>query len=332
VAADAAKSSLEIGKLRIKEEVYVFLTRTNGFLPNLLLGSVLAVPAPVGFGQPQAPLTREGQLTRGDFTLHYKIIGTGTPLLLLSGGPGLDVGYMTPIAQELGSSYECLLLEQRGTGQSQPPVATAENMTVKLAVEDVEALRVSLKLERITILGHSWGGMLAMAYAAVHPDHVKSLILVDSGGMDSSFARAFQDNITARESVSDRQKIAEVDAATPGMPVLRLLTPFYFFDRALGEKIAVNAPNDIFNPKTAELMGDDTAKHYNVRKHMTAFRRPVLIIQGRQDPMPESTAIETNHALRDSSLVFLDECGHFPWIEQPKEFFSRVRAFLEGNQ
>lgn len=280
----------------------------------------------------QAQATEEGTVPRGDFMLHYKTIGTGTPLLLLSGGPGIDVEYMTPIAQELASSYKCLLLEQRGTGQSQPPAVTAESMTVKLAVEDIEALRVSLKLDRITILGHSWGGMLAMAYAAAHPDHVQSLILVDSGGMDFSFARVFQDNVTARESVSDRQKIAKADGATPSIALLRLLTPFYYFDRALGEKIAANSPNDIFNPRTAEFMGNDTAKHYNVRKQMTAFRRPVLIIQGRQDPMPEGTAIETRNALKNSTLVFFDECGHFPWIEQPKEFFSLVRTFLEANQ
>ena len=171
-----------------------------------------------------------------------------------------------------------------------------------------------------------------MAYAAAYPDYVQSLILVDSGGMDSTFARVFGDNITARESVSDRQKIAEVDAANHGIAVLRMLTPFYFFDRALGEKIAVNAPDDIINPKTAELMGNDTAKHYDVRKQMTAFRRSVLIIQGRQDPMPESTAIETRNALKNSTLIFLDECGHFPWIEQPKTFFSHVREFLKRNQ
>jgi proline iminopeptidase len=308
------------------------LIRTKGFLANLLLGSILTIPAPIGFGRPQAPPTREGTVSRGDFTLHYKTIGTGTPLLLLSGGPGLDVEYMTPIAQELGSSYKCILLEQRGTGQSQPPTVTAENMTVKLAVEDIEVLRISLKLDRITILGHSWGGMLAMAYAAAHPDHVRSLILVDSGGMDLSFARVFRDNIRARESVSDRQKIAEVNAAIPSVALLRLLTPFYFFDRALGEKIAVNTPNDVINPKTAGLMRDDIAKDYNVRTQMTAFRRPVLIIQGRQDPMPESTAIETRSALENSTLVFLDECGHFPWIEQPKTFFRQVRGFLKRNR
>jgi proline iminopeptidase len=79
-------------------------------------------------------------------------------------------------------------------------------------------------------------------------------------------------------------------------------------------------------------MGNDTAKHYDVRKQMTAFRRPVLIIQGRQDPMPESTTIETRNALKNSTLIFLDECGHFPWIEQPRTFFNHVREFLKRNQ
>ena len=142
----------------------------------------------------------EGSVQREGFTLHYRTVGSGAPLLLLSGGPGFEVNYMSGIARELGSSYKCILLEQRGTGRSRPPNPTPAQMTLKLSVEDVEAVRASLNIDRLIILGHSWGGMLAMAYAVAHPDRVESLILVDSGGMDLSFAAKFRDNLTSRES------------------------------------------------------------------------------------------------------------------------------------
>ncbi len=62
---------------------------------------------------------------------------------------------------------------------------------------------------------------------------------------------------------------------------------------------------------------------------MKSFSRSTLIIQGRQDPMPETVAIEIHETIQNSQLVFIDECGHFPWIEQPKDFYRAVRSLLE---
>ncbi len=148
---------------------------------QLLLVALLSVACAVAVraqaAQPQ--LTSEGAIQRDGFVLHYRTVGSGTPVLLLSGGPGFEVDYMSGIAQELGSAYKCILLEQRGTGRSRPPSPTGAQMTLQLFVEDIEAVRVSLNVDRLIVLGHSWGGMLAMAYAAAHPDRVRSLILVD---------------------------------------------------------------------------------------------------------------------------------------------------------
>jgi len=306
------------------------------FVASLVPTAVLATSS----SAMQVQATSEGSVQRDGFALHYRTVGTGIPLLLLGGGPGTEVAYVAGIAQELGSSYKCILLEQRGTGRSQPPNPTSDQMTLKLFVEDIEALRASLNIDRLMILGHSWGGMLAMAYAVAYPNRVDSLVLVDSGGMDLSFGAIFRDNIAARASMSERQELEKADAAierasntkalnAARISYSRLRTPFYFYDRKLADKIVALLPGDSNQQRVFLLMQTDLTNHYDVRSGMKSLSRPVLIIQGRQDPMPETVAIEIHEAVANSQLVFIDQCGHFPWIEQPTSFYRAVRGFLE---
>ena len=86
--------------------------------------------------------------------------------------------YFEDAAKFFPVGYQRVFLEQRGTGKSRPPQLNASNMSLRLAVEDLEVLRKHLGLERLTLAGHSWGGMLAMAYAASHADRVERLILI----------------------------------------------------------------------------------------------------------------------------------------------------------
>lgn len=282
----------------------------------------------------------DGAVARESFTLHYKTIGTGRPLLLLSGGPGFDVDYMMPLAQELSASYQCILLEQRGTGRSQPPALTPENANVAVMVEDIEALRDSMKLNKLVILGHSWGGMLGMAYAAAHADRVDSLVLVASGGMDSSFGPIFMDNILMRATTIERQRIRQIqdamgsasDLQTAYLDLSRLLVPLYFFDRDRGEQFMAAAKKESYHPQLAHLVQIDLQRNYNVHDQLRHFNPPVLIIQGHQDPMPEGVAFDSKATLPNVQLLFLNESGHFPWLEQPEAFYKSLRAFLRTER
>lgn len=306
---------------------------------QLLLVALLSIACAVAVRAQAAQPTSEGAIQRDGFVLHYRTVGSGAPLLLLSGGPGFEVDYMSGIAQELGSAYKCILLEQRGTGRSRPPSPTGAQMTLQLFVDDIEAVRASLNVDRLIVLGHSWGGMLAMAYAAAHPDRVRSLILVDSGGMDLSFGPIFGDNLKSRASMSERQELqkaeAEIQHASDAnalddasVTYTRLITPYYFYDRSLADKL-VPVSKDANQQRVFALMRGDLVNNYHVRTAMKSFSRSTLIIQGRQDPMPETVAIEIHETIQNSQLVFIDECGHFPWIEQPKEFYRAVRSLLE---
>src|SRR5436190_13999973 len=129
----------------------------------------------------------EGIVPRDGFDLHYRTSGSGTPAILLSGGPGLDVDYMAAVVEHLPPSCMSVLLEQRGTGRSRPAKVSRENMTLPLAIDDLESLRLHLKQDRLLLVGHSWGAMLAMAYAARYPQRVDRLLLIGPGGTTPEF-------------------------------------------------------------------------------------------------------------------------------------------------
>ena len=112
---------------------------------------------------------REGKLPREGFDLRYRIYGHGSPLLVLSGGPGFDSDYMEPVAAELASDNETILVDLRGTGRSRPPQINRDTVNLKLYLADLEALRERLGYDRWTVLGHSAGANLALNYALSFP-------------------------------------------------------------------------------------------------------------------------------------------------------------------
>lgn len=320
---------------RIAKRARACGTRTRTRYTTPMRGLLICLAAAMSFAQ---PAMREASVPREGFSLHYKILGAGRPLVLLSGGPGFDVDYMLPVAEALAPLYQCILLEQRGTGKSRPPDLTPASMNLAAVVEDVEALRANLRTDRLLILGHSWGGMLAMAYAAAHPDRVDALVLVASGGLDLSFAPVFEDNIAMHLWPEDRMAIEKATAAARSAKdpdraaeeIILARSIGYFFDRGAAARFLAAYQRGSFHPGAANALMPDIMAHYNVRTALRGFNRPALIIQGHQDPIGESTAYEIHSALKNSRLVLLDKCGHFTWTEQPEPFYKAVREFLAG--
>lgn len=288
------------------------------------------------FLSPSIANAQEGSFDSGGVQLHYTSAGTGTPIVLLSGGPGLDIDYVLPVAEFLPSGYRSIAFEQRGTGRSRPQAFDAATLTLHTVVEDLEALRVQLQQERLCLLGHSWGGMLAMAYAAAHPDRVDRLILVDSGGPTLEFTQWFGDNIEARlrpEDVELRdhwQAAAKkgVDADKVALESLKAIVPGYFFDRKAGLAFASTFQDGQYHIDVNEGLFADMGTHYDLRDGLKNLKKPVLIIHGHQDPMGDKTAEDIRALIAGSTLVYIDRCGHFPWLEQPQAFRTAIAGFL----
>jgi proline iminopeptidase len=277
----------------------------------------------------------EAKIPREGFDLWYRTYGSGQPVLVLSGGPGLDCDYMEPVAQQLAQTHQAILVEQRGTGRSRPPVVNAETVNVKACLADLEALRTHLKIERWTVVGHSAGGSLGLFYAAAHPASVEALVLISSGHIVYEAENAVTDNAFMRLCPPERQQLEELSKSTAGTPDeriaarLKIMAPGYFFDRdkAAG-MVAAMQPGFVHADTMMLLMRDMLYPGMDLRPALKDFARPTLVIAGRQDPLDPKVQYEIHLALKDSTLELIPRCGHFPWIEQPERFYEAVDRLL----
>lgn len=282
---------------------------------------------------------QQGAISRDGFELHYSVGGSGKPIIFLAGGPGFDVDYLEDAGKLFPTGYQRVFLEQRGTGRSRPTHLDSNNMSLRLAVEDLEALRIHLGLKTLTLVGHSWGGMLAMAYAASHPDTVDRLILIGSGGPTREFLDSYSDNIEVRLHSEDKEMRAYwddaakqgVDADKVALESIKATFPAFFFDRAKGLAYAAAKRDGSFHADTNNLMMADIEKGYDLQAGLLRVTAPVLIIQGHQDPLGDTTAEEIHALLRASTVRYINRCGHFPWIEQPEKFKEIVAEFLAAK-
>ena len=178
-----------------------------------------------------------------------------------------------------------------------------------------------------------------MDYASKFPSSIKGLVLVDSGGPSYAFTKAFSDNMRARKSADDlsaqrywsQPDVVAKDPLRAVIEMIRAMLPSQFYDRSKAHQaIAIlKAGREHYNPEVDELLSPAYDEGASAR--IEALRKvdiPALIIHGRQDPMPESVALENQKLLRGSRLVWLDRCGHWPWIEQPEALEKALFEFL----
>jgi proline iminopeptidase len=274
------------------------------------------------------------KIPRDGFDLYYRSLGAGDPVLILSGGPGDDCDYMLPVASDIAKYGQAILLEQRGTGRSLLPRVDKSTMNLGRSLEDFESLRVHLKVQRWTVVGHSAGGILAMDYAAAYPDRVDKLILLDTAPVAFQYLAAFEDNILDRLSMEDRDQLATLEKTNSpqsGAAIAKLEANGLFFDRKIGEQLAGEL-SSAWHSDVGHLLGSEiTAPGYDLRPRLKNFDHPVLVLNGRQDPMDSRMAYETSVAFSHSTLLFVDRAGHFPWFDQPKEFEKNLGEFLKSK-
>lgn len=258
--------------------------------------------------------------------------GNGKPIIILAGGPGLNATYMHGVWDSLSLFYRCIVPDERGTGKSVMNKIDSSSMSMDRYMDDLETLRKHLNLEQIIIIGHSWGGMLSMEYASRVPNRIKHLILLDPGGPTMLFTSYFHDNIVMRLHDDDLKEIHVLDSLHK--PTLSALLPGYFYNRQKG----LEFKNVMMNINLFGQAGvsENTVKNYvKDQSHRIAalskYKNPVDIIQGRQDPIGESTTYEIKKYLPQTNIHFIEGSGHFPWLEnsaQVHQFFTLLKKIL----
>lgn len=280
----------------------------------------------------------------GGVDLYYHTYGDpdGQPVLILNGGPGVSSEHFGGLAEQIGGlngGYRTILFDQRGTGRSTLDRIDSSTVSIATMVADVEALREYLGIDEWMVMGHSWGGMYAMLYAAAHPERVSALILSASGGVDLEWLGYAGDNIRMRlgperRAVYDRSFDPEYARANPERAAqerLEAMAAAYVFDPAnipfVVEALSRPGAN---SPAVRGLVYADLNRiGYDLSDEMAQFDRPAIILAGRQDILGDEVPLRTHSVLPRSELVWLDRCSHYPWLDRPDAYFDAIAGFLE---
>ena len=268
--------------------------------------------------------------------IHYKKFGTGEPILIINGGPGLDCEGFTPLAELLSDKYMTIIYDQRGTGKSELKQVDSTTVTLLLMAKDIETIRGYLKIDKWIVLGHSFGGFMAEYYAIHYPDALKAMILSSTGGIDLNILDYFNANIQIRLSQAERDslkywsnEIKQGDTSyNAKLNKAKYLSSAYVYNKVYIPKLAQRLAFDGY-PQITSLVYKDLFKiNFDCKESLKDFTKPVLIIQGRQDLTGDGVAYEAHLTLKNSSLVFINKSGHYSWWEQGEKYKSEVEKFI----
>jgi proline iminopeptidase len=304
-----------------------------------------------------APLTmipanyqaQEGFVDAHGVLIYYWTIGRGAPLVILHGGPGASHDYFLPYLLPLARQNRLIFIDERGSGKSEkledPRGYTVENM-----VEDVEAVRQEPHLGKISLLGHSFGGVPAQAYALKYQQNLTHLLLC------STFASTHEMNevfVRMKEKMTpglrDRINQMEKEGLFGHGPDYRKgrYTDEYMI-AAWGESyfpyLYQNHPDPNYDPiqngvtswdlyremwgSNGEFVIDGNLKSAEYLDRLSAITIPTLIIAGDHDECDPSLSREMHEKISGSQLVILPKSGHMTFVDQPGLFLAAVGDFL----
>ncbi len=301
-----------------------------------VLGAVLclSLPAPI---EAQAAQPRKAMLHTPDVdlaTFTYGRASTATPVIAVNGGPGLSHLYMIQNnvwTRRVAAHRKVVMYDQRGTGAS-PLNHPGAPQTMDAQVADLEAVRASLHADKVDLAGDSYGGLLASAYAAAHPEHVRALILSDSAA--PGFARLHPRLEELFPDVIAQTKEQAAKLSNPGQVAqleLRAHFRMIFYSQKLLDRYLAGAPDLGYTPATADAVSK-AIEHLDLTPQMAQFRFPVLVLEGRFDlNVTPDVSWAVAHSIPGAQLVWFEQSGHLPYYEEPDKYASAVNGFLDAH-
>jgi pimeloyl-ACP methyl ester carboxylesterase len=272
--------------------------------------------------------------------LGYQRMGSGPVLVCHPGGPGFSSLYFGDLAG-LWERFTLVLLNPRGTGGSGRP-ADPKAYRIEDYVSDLEELREHLGLERMMVLGHSHGGVVAQAYAARHPGRVLRLVLASTlarfgkeqvaamqEGMEKRSGQPwYPDAVAALEEEQEGKFSSDEEMAAL---VFREL-PLYFAHFGTAEVGYLDTlKTETPNADTLKLFNKEIFETFDLRGELGAISAPTLVITGEDDFICGPVcAGEIAAGIKGARKVIVGDSGHMIFIEQPEAFQAEVAEFLEG--
>jgi proline iminopeptidase len=302
------------------------------------------------FAQPPANYPIEaGFIDAHGVLIYYELLGRGTPLVILHGGPGASHDYFLPYLLPLARQHRLVLIDERGSGKSEkledPSGYTVENMA-----EDVEAVREGLKLGKISLLGHSYGGVPAQAYALKYQRNLTHLVLCSTFHSTSKMNEVFR-RMMAEMNPDLRNRIESLEKAGlygQGKIYERNRYPNDYMVAAWGEGyfpyLYQRRPDPNYDPaangimswdlyremwgSSGEFIIDGNLKSVEYGDRLNSITVPTLITAGDHDECAPSISREMHEKISGSKLVILPQSGHMTFVDQPGLFLKAVGEFL----
>ena len=271
-------------------------------------------------------------------TLAYRRVGSGPTLVCHGGGPGFSGLYLQDVGG-LDQDFELVLLDPRGTGGSDRPADERAYSNEDYA-NDVEELREHLGLERINLLGHSHGGVVAMAYAATHPARVRSLVLASTlarfaseqesamrAGMERRSGQPwYQDALDALE----KEQAGEFETSEQMAELVFRELPLYFAHFGAAEAGYLDTlKTEALNADSLRLFNKEIFNTFDLRDRLASVTAKTLVLTGDDDFICGPICAEEICAgIPGARMVIVGDSGHMVFVEQPQAFHDEVADFL----
>jgi proline iminopeptidase len=292
---------------------------------------------------------KEGFVDANGVMIYYMTFGKGEPLVILHGGPGASHDYFLPYLLPLARKNKLVFIDERGCGRSQK-LDRASGYTVENMVEDVESVRQTLDLGKINLLGHSYGGVLAQAYALKYQQNLAHLILCSTfhstGKMNEVFNK-MKDNM-APELLQRIEKMEKEGLYGHGKDFEKNRYTNEYMIASWGEGyfpyLYQKNPDPNYDPigngimswdvyremwgSDGEFIIDGNLKSVEYTDRLSAITVPTLITVGDHDECEPSLSQEMKQKISGSILVIFPKSGHMTFVDQPALFMAAVDGFL----
>jgi len=321
-----------------------------------VLAAIIAVTACDNRGGP-GPMSssvfkvEEGFVDASGVLIYYKVIGSGDPLVVVHGGPGASHDYFLPYLLPLARTNRLIFIDERGSGRSQkledPSGYTVDNM-----VEDLENVRVALALGKINLLGHSYGGVLAQAYALKYQENLSHLVLCSTFHSTRQLNEVFQ-TMLANMTPELRGRIEKMEKAGlfgKGKDFEKNRYTEDYMVAAWGEGyfpyLYGRHPDPNFDPagmgsmswdlyrtmwgSSGEFVVDGNLTAVEYADRLGSIHVPTLITVGDHDQVDPSISRDMQARIPGSTLVVLPQSGHMTFADQPTLFVNAVDDFVHG--